>query len=461
MADKADSASHRSQSTVSSASRSSGSSVSTTAFGSGSTPSSAYTKVSPAPSPRISTTFASAENDHERVSPARLDKGKSPLPEIQLDLDIDLDLDLGVLQRPSVLIDDIIATGVLYEPSISPSQSPSTPAPRYPGWVSEVVAPLSEFIDETVDPRALYGDLREVGEGDSGSVYAARVLAPAKGKAKGSEEADANATYVAIKNVPLLPSGSPKLLDLRRELRLMRDVRHPNVLTMDEVLVDIVEDALWMKMELMERSLADILILVEGGIVVHEKPIAQFASDVLHALSYLQRLGIAHRDLRSDNLLVNSAGVVKLADFSNAVRVSPEEPLCTDAVGVIYFQAPEMRRCPYNALKVDVWSLGATVWELAQTEPPFSDITDASQAADRWPPLNQPEIYSRSFHDFLHLCSRPSLSRPDPDELLKTPFIRSASGRPAIVKLLAECRSIEERTFRRQSVGSNGTISMS
>jgi len=241
----------------------------------------------------------------------------------------------------------------------------------------------------------------------------------------------------------------------------MRDVRHPNVLSMEQVFVDVVEDALWIKMELMERSLADVVMLAEEGIVVQEKPIAQFASDVLHALSYLQLLGIAHRDLRSDNLLVSPRGVVKISDFSSAVQVPRDEPTCSDLAGVIYWQPPEMRLGSYNALKVDVWSLGATVWEMAQAEPPFSDITDPRQMPDRWPPLHQPEIYSRSFHDFLHLCSQPSSSRPDPDELLKTPFIQSASGRPGILKLLEDCRSVEERLARRQSSDSHGTVSLS
>lgn len=254
---------------------SSESSASTTAFGSGSASGSAYAKGSPAPSPRVET-FASAEQEKDAIA----ERPKSVFPSLDLALDVDIDLD--ILRRPSILIDDIIATGVLSEGTFvhSPARpSPVSPAPpRYPGWVSEVVAPLSEFIDEAKDPRLLFGDLREIGEGESGSVYAAKVL---KTKKQSREYADTtDAHYVAIKNVPLVPKGSPKLVNLQRELRLTRGVRHQNVLNMEELFVDIVEDALWIKMELMERSLADMLLLVEEGIVLEEKPIASFASDV-------------------------------------------------------------------------------------------------------------------------------------------------------------------------------------
>ncbi|KAI0311669.1 kinase-like domain-containing protein [Amylostereum chailletii] len=347
-------------------------------------------------------------------------------------------------------------------------------ASRYPGWLSHVVQPLSEFIDSSLDPRELFADLQEIAEGESGSVFSARVLAPPpthrfvpptptspfRSSAARQQQAQ---DMVALKAIPIAPEGSPKLLDLRRELELVRGVRHPNVLKMEGVYVDLVEDSLWIGMELMERSLADVLGIRgdEDGeaVAVGEKMVARFVWDVLLALSYLRKQRIAHRDLRSDNLLLSKDGVLKLADFSSAVRVPPNAK-CSDVAGVVYWQAPEIRKGRYDPLKVDVWSLGATTWELVHGEPPFADVQDPRLIGSTLPPVADSDLYSRSFHDFLHLCSQPVASRPDPDELLNAHFIRTACPRSAIVHLLGQCRVVEEKILRRQSVDSQGTFTM-
>ena len=111
----------------------------------------------------------------------------------------------------------------------------------------------------------------------------------------------------------------------------MRGLGHDNILSMDGVYVDLKEDSLWVRMELMERSLADIIGLVGEGLQLQERTIARFTSDVscglsessilltvcqiLLALEYLRSHNIAHRDVRSDNLLLNKHGVLKLGAF--------------------------------------------------------------------------------------------------------------------------------------------------
>ncbi|KAH8987300.1 kinase-like domain-containing protein [Lactarius akahatsu] len=337
---------------------------------------------------------------------------------------------------------------------VPPSKAHSGSNPRYPAWLAAIVLPLAEFIDDAADPRAIFTDLQEIAEGESGSVYAAHAECVRVGK-EGCE----GAALVAIKRVPIPCDGSPKLTDLRGELELARSLRHANVLRMERLYVDVVEESLWIGMELMDRSLADVLGVVgeeavddSGPVAVSEKMIARFVWDVLLALSYIRKHHIAHRDVRSDNLLLSRAGVLKLSDFSNAVCSPPGTPKCSDHVGVVYWQAPEIRAGLYDPLKVDVWSLGATTWELAHGDPPFMDVEDTRLiVGHQLPPVREPETLSRSFHDFLHLCSQPVASRPDPDELLNAYFIRTACPRSEIVRLLGQCKAIDEQQLRRQS----------
>ena len=161
--------------------------------------------------------------------------------------------------------------------------------PRYPAWLTAVVLPLAEFIDDSADPRALFSDLQEIAQGESGSVYSARAVpavapqfrpppprSPAPGSIsprsttpeQGNEEDEDDAQsqqkheLVAIKRVPLLRGGTEKLMDLRRELELAHALRHANVLRMERLYVDVAEECLWIGMELMDRSLADVLAVV-------------------------------------------------------------------------------------------------------------------------------------------------------------------------------------------------------
>lgn len=195
--------------------------------------------------------------------------------------------------RPTIVINDDplaednrtgtdLPTGSSVVPPLSPFQ-------RYRGWLSAIVAPLEEFIDDAVDPRDHYLDLNEIAEGESGSVFAARLnaenaeklrLPPLVKAQDGNEIASGQVKLVAIKSIAIVPSGSPKLVDLHRELTLMKGLGHTNVLGMDAVYVDLVEDSLWVRMELMERSLADIIGLVGEGLMLQDRMIARFASDV-------------------------------------------------------------------------------------------------------------------------------------------------------------------------------------
>ena len=195
--------------------------------------------------------------------------------------------------RPTIVIsDEPHSNAIPTTATTNISTAPLSPFQQYRGWLSDVVAPLEEFIDQCVDPRNHYLDLTEIAEGDSGSVFSARLnpltasklRLPPSIQAKDAEEMSQHPEqlkFVAIKSVAIVPSGSPKLVDLERELKLMKELAgHENVLGMDGVYVDLVEDSLWVRMELMERSLADMVGLVGDGLMLQDRMLARFASDV-------------------------------------------------------------------------------------------------------------------------------------------------------------------------------------
>lgn len=262
--DSDDSAEDRSNSPSSSESHSSGGSVaaslSTSLAGSvsalrseGSLP---YVESSPLPSP-LAGSFGQSALSSSAVRQYRDPNGAGPSIVIS-DLDKVTNIEDSRVPSP-------------YSAS-SAAPSPLSASPQYTGWVSEVVAPIRKFISERKDPRTLFADLQEIAEGESGSVYAARIVNPT---APGKDQA-------AIKMVSLVPTGTPKLADLERELTVLRNVAHSHILLMDALYLDLEDDALWIHMELMDRSLADVIALADEGILLQEKQIALVAKDVSH-----------------------------------------------------------------------------------------------------------------------------------------------------------------------------------
>lgn len=296
------------------------------------------------------------------------------------------------------------------------------------------IALNSSFINDivdTADPNTIYTDLILIAEGESGPMYAAKHITSKR--------------IVAIKKIP--HTAEEKLSKIRNELTTMKMSRHPNVV--EFIACYTTPEDVWVVMECMDVSLADIISIdPEAGPGMREDQIARVARDILRALCRIHRLNRIHRDIRSDNILLNMRGEIKLADFGHCAQLSKSHPERNSIVGTPYWMAPEViKGLKYNA-KVDIWSLGVVLIEMAEGNPPYVEYPPLRAlfliVSNGLPPLQEPDKWSDSFKDFLTQCTITNpQERPDAESLLKHPFLRSVGTTEDMIELIENTRRLE------------------
>ncbi|KAK9056743.1 hypothetical protein SSX86_024106 [Deinandra increscens subsp. villosa] len=106
--------------------------------------------------------------------------------------------------------------------------------------------------------------------------------------------------------------------------------------------------------------------------VFSESEAASVFSPLISSIGYCHRLGIAHRDVKPDNMLFDSRRNLKLADFGSAEWFGMNERgTMTGVVGTPYYVAPEVLSGREYNEKVDVWSAGVILYIMLAGVPPF------------------------------------------------------------------------------------------
>lgn len=150
-----------------------------------------------------------------------------------------------------------------------------------------------------------YQILHEIGSGVSAVVYKAACL-------------PLNSSVVAIKAIDLERSRA-NLDDVRREAKTMALLSHPNILRAHCSFT--VDSHLWVVMPFMAAGSLHSIISSSFPDGLSEPCIAIILKEILTALSYLHNQGHIHRDIKAGNILVDSDGNVKLADFGVSASI--------------------------------------------------------------------------------------------------------------------------------------------
>eukprot|EP01105_Mastigella_eilhardi_P023501 TRINITY_DN593_c0_g1_i4.p1 TRINITY_DN593_c0_g1~~TRINITY_DN593_c0_g1_i4.p1 ORF type:complete len:571 (-),score=168.34 TRINITY_DN593_c0_g1_i4:59-1771(-) len=287
------------------------------------------------------------------------------------------------------------------------------------------------------DPTHLFEVKKKLGKGAYGYVYL------------GVDKR--NSEQVAIKIIWLDDANTVE--DVKKEIELLQDCNHPNIVRYAGSYVK--HEYLWIVMEFCGGgSVADICQTLECGL--EEDQIAVVCREALQGLQYLHtKRNIVHRDIKGGNILLKDQGEVKLADFGVGAKLFSTFTKRNTFAGTPYWMAPEViLENKYNGA-ADIWSLGITAIEMAETVPPHADVHPMRVlflVPREAPPTLKSPKWSSTFRDFVARClTKDPEKRPSAVQMLSHPFVTEAGpSTDILISAIQKCKALR---FNQHSFG--------
>ncbi|XP_059048123.1 cyclin-dependent kinase-like 4 [Achroia grisella] len=206
-----------------------------------------------------------------------------------------------------------------------------------------------------------YEKLAKLGEGSYGLVY--------KCRNRDTGEIVAVKKFVENEDDPLIRKIA------LREIRMLKNLKHPNLVNLIEVFRR--KRKLHLVFEYCDHTVLHELEKYPAG--CPELLSKQIIWQTLQGVAYCHRHNCIHRDVKPENILLTSEGVVKLCDFGFARMISPGESY-TDYVATRWYRAPELLvGDTMYSTPVDVWAIGCVFAELLSSEAMWPGKSDLDQ----------------------------------------------------------------------------------
>ncbi|KAI4755260.1 Hog1-like MAP kinase protein [Aureobasidium sp. EXF-3400] len=235
---------------------------------------------------------------------------------------------------------------------------------------------------------------------------------------------------VAVKKI-MKPFSTPVLSKRTyRELKLLKHLRHENVISLSDIFISPLED-IYFVTELLGTDLHRLLT----SRPLEKQFIQYFLYQILRGLKYVHSAGVVHRDLKPSNILVNENCDLKICDFGLA-RI--QDPQMTGYVSTRYYRAPEiMLTWQKYDVEVDIWSVGCIFAEMLEGKPLFPGKDHVNQFSIITELLGTPP------DDVIQtICSENSLPKRERQPLTK----KFKNADPQAIELLERMLVFDPRT---------------
>eukprot|EP01060_Flectonema_neradi_P014188 TRINITY_DN20900_c0_g1_i1.p1 TRINITY_DN20900_c0_g1~~TRINITY_DN20900_c0_g1_i1.p1 ORF type:complete len:561 (+),score=100.87 TRINITY_DN20900_c0_g1_i1:64-1683(+) len=216
---------------------------------------------------------------------------------------------------------------------------------------------VNNYIFQSHLGSGAFGKVRKVECRETGNSYAVKCLEKAKFESRVGNR---------------FRRGTDPMKPVKEEIDIMKKLNHPNIIQIYGCMFS--DEEIMILMEYLPGG----QIWEPGQAAVPVRTLKRYIVGIANGLDYLHDLGIIHRDVKPENILLDKNGNVKLADFGVSAQISEssESTRVWGCVGTPIYMAPEsIGQMCVNGTSADVWAFGVTIYQMAHAYHPWGDTS--------------------------------------------------------------------------------------